>query len=56
MGLIPAEWDGDLSVEADFAGFDQLMASLITLCDESALSIWNENEGTSAFPQHSSRR
>lgn len=39
MGLIPAEWAGDLSVEADFAGFDQLIASLITLRSESALSI-----------------
>ncbi|MBR3874315.1 MAG: hypothetical protein IKJ26_09140 [Clostridia bacterium] len=56
MGLIPAEWDGDLSVEADFAGFDQLMASLITLCDEAALSIWNENVDTSAFPQRNMRR
>lgn len=56
MGLIPAEWDGDLSVEADFAGFDQLMASLITRCDESALSIWNENVDTSAFPQRNMRR
>lgn len=56
MGLISVEWDGDLSVEADFAGFNQLMASLITLCDEPALSIWNENVDTSAFPQRNMRR
>jgi len=56
MGLIPAEWDDNLSVEADFAGFNQLMTSLITVCDESALSIWNENVDTSAFPQRNMRR
>ena len=56
MGLIPAEWDGDLSVEADFAGFNQLMTSLITVCDESTLSIWNENVDTSAFPERNMRR
>lgn len=56
MGLIPAEWDGDLSVEADFAGFNQLMTSLITVCDESALSKWNENVDTSTFPQRNMRR
>ncbi len=56
MGLIPAEWDSDLSVEADFAGFNQLIVSLITLCDESALSIWNETVDTSAFPQRNMQR
>ena len=56
MGLIPAEWDDDLSVEADFASFNQLMASLITLCDESALSTWNLNVYTSAFPLRNMRR
>lgn len=36
LGIIPAEWDEDLSVPADFAGFHQMMTSLITLCDETA--------------------
>lgn len=56
MGLIPAEWNSDLSVEADFAGFYQLLTSLLTLCDESALSTWNENITTSAFPPRNMRR
>jgi hypothetical protein len=56
MGLIPAEWDGDLSVEADFAGFNQLVTSLITLCDESALSRWQETVDTAEFPQRNMLR
>ena len=56
MGLIPAEWDGDLSVEADFTGFNQLMTSLITLCDESALSQWQETVDAAAFPQRTMLR
>lgn len=56
LGLIPKDWDDNLLAEADFIGFDQLMASLITLCNESTLSIWNENVDTSAFPQRNMRR
>jgi len=56
MGLIPAEWNDDLSAEADFAGFNQLMTSLITVCNESALPVWNENVDTSAVPQRNMRR
>ena len=56
MGLIPAEWDDDLSAEADFAGFDQLVTSLITSCDESALSVWRKNVDETAFPQRNMHR
>lgn len=56
LGLIPADWKDDLQIEADFAGFDQLMVSLITLCDESALSVWRENVDAAAFPQRNMLR
>lgn len=56
LGLIPKDWDDNLLAEADFIGFGQLMASLITLCNESTLSIWNENVDASAFPQRNMLR
>ena len=43
LGLVPAEWVDNLSAEADFTGFDQLITSLIMLCDEAALATWQEN-------------
>lgn len=51
LGIIPTEWNDDLSANADFAGFHQMMTSLITLCDETALSAWEENVDTAEFPQ-----
>jgi len=56
LGLIPDEWDGDLDAEADFAGFNQLISSFISTCDEAALTVWKENVDESAFPQRSMRR
>lgn len=56
LGIIPAEWDEDLSVTADFVGFHQMMTSLITLCDETALSAWQENVDPTAFPQQNMYR
>lgn len=56
MGLIPQEWEKDLSSEADFTGFYQLMTSLVMLCDESALPVLQQNVDTSAFPQRTMRR
>ena len=56
LGLIPQNWVKDLSSEADFAGFYQLITSLITLCDESALPVLQRNVDTSAFPQRTMRR
>lgn len=43
LGLVPAEWVDNLSAEVDFTGFDQLITSLIMLCDEAALATWQEN-------------
>ena len=56
MELIPEEWESDLSKEADFSGFDQLITSLISLCDGSALSVWRQNVDSSAFPQRAMMR
>lgn len=56
MGLIPQEWEKDLSSEADFAGFYQLITSLVTLCDESALPVLQRNVDASAFPQRTMQR
>jgi len=56
LGLIPMKWNGNLSAEADFDGFNRLVISLITLCDESALAQWNKNVDPSAFPQRDMRR
>ena len=56
MGLIPQEWEKDLSLEADFMGFYQLMASLVMLCDEAALPVLQQNVDASAFPQRTMRR
>lgn len=56
LGLIPAEWEGDLSADADFAGFDRTMTALIMLCNESALSDWEERVDRTAFPQRSMLR
>ena len=46
MGLIPAEWDGDLSVEADFAGHRMISAiHPWSYTDMAALfDIYNEDE------------
>lgn len=51
LGLIPEDWEDDLSAEAEFAGFESLITALITLCDENALSVWQANVDASAFPQ-----
>lgn len=51
LGLIPTEWVDNLSAKADFTGFDQLITSLIMLCDEEALATWQENVDAAAFPQ-----
>ena len=56
LKLIPAEWAGDLSVEADFAGFDQMITALIMLCDESALSGWRETVDATALPKRNMLR
>lgn len=56
LGLIPAEWDGDLAAEADFALFNQLITSFIEICDKSALSVWKDNVDETAFPQRAMRR
>ena len=56
LGLIPEEWEKDLSSEADFTGFYQLITSLVTLCDESALPVLQRNVDASAFPQRTMRR
>lgn len=56
LGLIPQEWEKDLSSEADFAGFYQLLTSLVTLCDESTLPVLQRNVDASAFPQRTMRR
>lgn len=56
LGLIPQEWEKDLSLEADFMGFYQLMASLVMLCDEAALPVLQQNVDASAFPQRTMRR
>jgi hypothetical protein len=49
MKLIPAAWEEDLSAEADFTGFQELMTSFIQLCDETALSAYQENVNAAAF-------
>lgn len=56
LELIPEEWENDLSAEADFEGFNQLMTSLIMLCDESALSGWHENVNAAEFPERNMLR
>lgn len=56
LGLIPEEWEKDLSPEADFTGFYQLITSLVTLCDESALPVLQRNVDAFAFPQRTMRR
>lgn len=56
LGLTPADWKDDLQKEADFAGFDQLITSLVTLCDGSALSVWRKKVNAAAFPQRNMRR
>lgn len=56
LGIIPSEWNNDLSVDADFSGFDELMTSLIIQCDESALSVWQENVDSTAFPHRAMLR
>lgn len=56
LNLIPAEWDGNLSLEADFAGFNHLMTAFLSLYDESALSVWRNNVDASAFPPRNMRR
>ena len=56
LGLIPAEWEGNLAAEADFAGFNQLITSFIKICDEPALTVWKENVDETAFPQSGMHR
>ena len=56
LGIIPRDWEGDLSAEADFAGFDQMVTSLILLCEEDALSVWQKNVASTAFPGRPMRR
>ena len=56
LGLIPADWEDDLSAEAEFAGFESLITALITMCDENALSVWQANVDASAFPQRAMLR
>lgn len=56
LGIIPEGWDADLSAEADFAGFHQMMTSFIRACDESALPMWEETVNASAFPDRPMRR
>ena len=56
LGLLPDEWESNLSDEADFTGFDKLITSLILLCDEKALPYWQQNVDSSAFPQRTMLR
>ncbi len=53
---IPADWMADLSVPADFPGFDQMMRSFISLCDVTALDIWREHVDANAYPDRAMRR
>lgn len=56
LEIFPRDWEGDLSAEADFAGFDQMVTSLILLCEEDALSVWQKNVASAAFPGRPMRR
>ncbi len=53
---IPAGWEEDLSAAADFAGFSQIMESLISLWGEAALNIWRTNVDSTAFPDRTMLR
>lgn len=56
LGLIPKDWEDNLLEQADFVGFDQLITALIVSSDKDALSIWQENVDSSAFPQRAMLR
>lgn len=56
LGLIPESWQDDLSREADFEGFDQLVTSFILFCDQSAVPEWQELVDASKYPDRVMRR
>ena len=56
LGLIPGDWESDLLAEADFSGYYQMITSLISLCNDTALPVWQENVDPSAFPSRTMRR
>ena len=56
LGLIPESWQDDLSKEADFEGFDQMVQSFILLHNESYLEKWSEYVIADAYPDRMMRR
>lgn len=56
LGILPAGWESNRATEADFAGFYTMMTSLISLCDRSALSVWQQNVQADAFPHRTMKR
>lgn len=56
MGILPAGWESNLTAETDFTGFYTMMTSLISLCDRSALSVWQQNVQADAFPHRTMKR
>lgn len=56
LRILPAGWENNLAAEADFAGFYDMLTSLVTLCDRSALSVWQQNVQAAAFPNRTMKR